>query len=108
MRLKAKDAIVVWRPATLDTRPTVRVVRKGSSWDRDGNEFWMPATALGEWGFSSAKDPKHLQLLAMFILFNTLVVRDRIPVPLAHEAFLNIDEYGKTISPDCPGANNEE
>jgi hypothetical protein len=43
-------------------------------------------------------------LLAMFVLFNTVTVRDGIDVKRAHEAFLTIDEYRKTISPDAPGA----
>jgi hypothetical protein len=40
----------------------------------------------------------------MFILFHSITVRDGVPTNLAHEAFLKIDEYRKTISPDTPGA----
>ena len=41
----------------------------------------------------------------MFILFNALVVRDRIDPKAAHAAFLEIDEYRMAISPDAPGAD---
>ena len=41
----------------------------------------------------------------MFILFNTLVVRDRIDPMAAHAAFLEIDEYRMAISHDAPGAD---
>jgi hypothetical protein len=40
----------------------------------------------------------------MFILFNTVTVRDGIDVKKAHKAFLQIDEYRAAISPDIPGA----
>ena len=41
----------------------------------------------------------------MFILFNTLVVRDGINPKAAHAAFLEIDEYRMAISPESPGAD---
>ena len=50
------------------------------------------------------RERRDRQLLAMFILFNTLTVRDGIDVGAAHRAFLGIDEYRETISPDAPGA----
>jgi hypothetical protein len=40
----------------------------------------------------------------MFILFNTITVRDHVDVEAAHNAFLAIDEYRQTISPDTKGA----
>lgn len=64
----------------------------------------MPATSLGMFGGHSTKDDPIKQLLAMFILFNTITVRDRVPVEVVHEAFLGIDEYRTAISPDAPGA----
>jgi hypothetical protein len=45
------------------------------------------------------------RLLGMFILFNVLVVRDRIDPKAAHAAFLEIDEYRMAISSDAPGAD---
>lgn len=38
----------------------------------------------------------------VFIDFNTLVVRERIPVETVHNAFLEIDEYRHHMSPDNP------
>nr|WP_321985212.1 hypothetical protein [uncultured Lichenicoccus sp.] len=43
----------------------------------------------------------------LFIDFNTIVVRDGVPVEAAHRAFLRIDEYRRLISPDAPGAEVE-
>lgn len=40
----------------------------------------------------------------LFIDFNTIVVRDRVPVDAAHAAFLKIDEYRQMIAPDMKGA----
>jgi hypothetical protein len=40
----------------------------------------------------------------MFIDFHTCVARDGIDPQKAHEAFLNIAEYRRRISPDCEGA----
>ena len=41
----------------------------------------------------------------LFIDFHTMVVRDGVPPPDAHEAFLAIDEYRASISPDIKGAD---
>ena len=60
----------------------------------------MPA---GNLNGPKTTDPNE-QLLAMFLLFNTVTVRDGIAVEAAHKAFLQIDEYRKAISPDAPGA----
>jgi hypothetical protein len=62
----------------------------------------MPAYALGEMGMCKRSPLK--DLLGMFILFNTITVRDKVDVQKAHEAFLAIDEYRRTISPDTKGA----
>ena len=62
----------------------------------------MPAYSLGvmrEGPRSSIND-----LLGMFLLFNTITVRDGVSVEATHKAFLKIDEYRQTISPDTPGA----
>jgi hypothetical protein len=40
----------------------------------------------------------------MFVLFNTLVIRDGIKPEAAHAAFIEINEYRQTIAPDTPGA----
>ena len=50
-------------------------------------------------------DERHKML---FIDFNTIFVRDNMPVGAAHKAFLQIDEYRRLISPDTPGADDGE
>jgi hypothetical protein len=107
--MKMIEADVVWVPnrewnADAPNRGAVRVERHGSHWQRTWGDYWMPATLLGEMGEVGTKDDPIKQLLAMFILFNTIVVRDGISVANAHAAFLQIDEYRKAISPDAPGA----
>jgi hypothetical protein len=117
--MKMTDADVIWtpvfEPAVLKDYPQlaaanaghVRVERHLSGWQRTPGDRWMPATRLGGMGQVSTKDDPIKQLLAMFILFNTLVVRDRIDPFRAHQAFLDIDEYRRTISPDAPGATED-
>lgn len=107
--MKATDAIVVWTPVRAEEAAhpgSIRVELRGSGWARTRGDFWMPATSLGEFGTVSTKGDKTKQLLAMFILFNTVTVRDGVSVENAHKAFLQIDEYRQTISPDAPGAGS--
>ena len=52
----------------------------------------------------NGNDDRIRQLLAVFILFNTVTMRDGIDVQKAHKAFLAIDEFRQTIAPDLPGA----
>jgi hypothetical protein len=47
------------------------------------------------------------QQAMLFIDFNTIVVRDKVPVEAAHRAFLEIDEYRLLISRDMPGAEGD-
>jgi hypothetical protein len=105
--MKAIDAIVVWTPQDRQNAAlpgSIRIEKRGTHWDRTPGDFWGPATSLGSFGQIPTKGDKIKQLLAMFILFNTVTVRDGISVEDAHNAFLQIDEYRKTISPDAPGA----
>jgi len=114
--MKMKDADVIWTPVFAPSvlkeyrglaapgAGCVRVEHHHSGWQRTPGDRWMGATCLGEMGEVPTKDDPIKQLLAMFMLFNTLVVRDGINPLRAHEAFLAIDEYRRTISPDAPGA----
>lgn len=45
-----------------------------------------------------------MQVAMIFIVFNTIVVRDGIDLQSAHAAFLNIAEYRRRISRDMRGA----
>jgi hypothetical protein len=79
--MKMTEADVVWVPdrewnSDAPNRGAVRVERHGSHWQRTRGDRWMPATSLGAMGQVKTKDDPIKQLLAMFILFNTLVVFD--------------------------------
>jgi hypothetical protein len=102
--MKITEADVVWTRATEDAPEagSVRVERHGSGWKRTRGDSWMPAA--NAFDFYRGKDDPTTQLLSLFVLFNTLVIRDGIDPARAHEAFLAIDEYRRTISPDAPGA----
>jgi hypothetical protein len=82
----------------------IRVERHLSGWERTPGDMWMPATSLGVMGGYKTKGDPIKQLLAMFVLFNTVTVRDGISVMAAHAAFMEIDEYRAAISPDIPAA----
>ena len=102
--MKITDAVVVWTPTWADSphAGSIRVERHGSGWQRTPGDLWMPPASLGPYGGKATDRTK--QLLAMFILFNTLTVRDGISPNTAHLAFLQIHEYRNAISPDAPGA----
>lgn len=51
-----------------------------------------------------AKAPVLLLCMQLFLEFNTLVVRERIPAQDVHEAFMRIKEYRELIAEDLPGA----
>jgi hypothetical protein len=59
-----------------------------------GNE---PRLRLLDWD-----DPRIVA--KVFIEFNTLVARDRIPIDAAHREFLKVMQYRKHIAPDSQGA----
>jgi hypothetical protein len=102
--MKMTDADIVWVPASEDVpnAGTVRVEGHYSGWRRTPGDRWMPASSL----MPPPKTEKAThELLAMFITFNTIVVRDGIDPQVAHRAFLEIDEYRQRISPDMDGAD---
>ena len=105
-RMKMTDADIIWTPIfegedDVPNRGSVRVERHGCGWQRGRGDRWMPGTSLNN---GHQADPIK-QLLAVFIQFNALVVRDHIEPEKAHAAFLTIDEYRKAISLDTPGAD---
>jgi hypothetical protein len=105
--MKAKDADVVWVPRYKGQKSAhvgeVRVEHHYSRWqDYPGGNSWMPVTYLD--GGEKAPRGELRKLLGIFIMFNSLVVRDGINPKRVHEAFLMIDEYRRTISPDIPGS----
>jgi hypothetical protein len=92
--MRLVDADVVWTPGN-----GVRVEPHGSNWTRSPGDRWMRASDTQD--LTKETD----RLLGMFILFNTIVVRDRVDPMAAHAAFLEIDEYRMSISPESPGAD---
>lgn len=106
--MKITEAVIVWTPVDSEVgapwRGAVRVERHHDNWARTPGDRWMPTDSLGEMGEVSTKGDPIKQLLAMYLLFHTIVVRDGIAPMDAHEAFLAIDEYRRSISPDTPGA----
>lgn len=108
--MKMTDADVIWTPVQEggENAGQVRVERHASGWVRTRGDRWM--MAANAWDFcwnekerANMKKPE-MQKLSMFILFNTLVVRDGIDPQMAHSAFLRIKEYREMISPDMKGA----
>jgi hypothetical protein len=104
--MKITEADVVWVPVRkghdVSHAGSIRVERHLSGWQRTEGDNWMPADSMA----TETKGDPIKQLLAMFILFNTVTVRDGIPVQAAHKAFLAIDEYAEAISPDILGARD--
>jgi hypothetical protein len=108
--MKITEAEVVWVPrhkawfegyVPPENAGSVRIERHKSGWRRMPGEVCMPAAS--DYG-DHIEVTEERRLLSMFILFNTLVVRDNIDPKAAHTAFLQIDEYRSTISQDTPGA----
>jgi hypothetical protein len=102
--MRLVDTDVVWTPdhdynVGAVNRGAVRLEQHGSNWTRTQGDRWMPAYDTQD------RTRETDRLLGLFILFNTLVVRDRIDPQAAHAAFLGIDEYRLAISPDAPGAD---
>jgi hypothetical protein len=97
--MKYCEALIAWTPTT-DALGEIDVLpwpdKRGLS---DRYEF------TGDACYSEVHQMSQTaQLARLFIDFNTVVVRDRIPVAAAHRAFLKIDEYRDRISPDTDGA----
>ena len=97
--MKLLDVMIAWNPGT-DQIDVVLWPDKSRSavalrWTAGAcNNEWKTATPEG-------------RLMLLFVHFNTIAVRDRVPVQAAHSAFLKIDEYRRAIAPDQKGADLE-
>jgi len=96
--MKASEAMVLWNPGTSE----VDVLRHLKDFGSEKYEYSDGAC----WGYWRELKQMHRDLLLM-TMFNTLVVRDGIPVEAAHKAFLKIKEYRQRISRDIDGAESE-
>lgn len=81
--------------------PPVRVLRIDSE-PRERYRGSMGASHVARRSLTAAA-----QCLMVMIDFNTLVVREQLPVASVHDAFLNIVEYRQVISRDTPGAEEQ-
>jgi hypothetical protein len=101
--VKAEEAVIAWNPVHGDralhaASPVAVVPRTARHLYGSGtpHRYWIEAGSLA--------DGKQHGALAVLLHFHTLVVRDGIAVDAAHRAFLAIDEYRASISPDVEGA----
>ena len=104
--MKLAETMIAWTPRHdfLADRPTFGRVEAGPHPDRGGWSrafFSTGGACMSDW--READEAGRLALL--FILFNTLVIRDEIDPAEAHRAFLAIDEYRAAIPPDQAGAD---
>lgn len=109
--MKASEAIVAWTPnrGHWADKETAGMVAVGPFMDAASDVDWTAVYAMtgGAANVSRRKMKGPLQKMMVFVEFNTLVVRDGIDPNDAHKAFLKIDEYAETISPDIPGARGD-
>lgn len=95
--MKANESLIAWTPMSFKGHPTAGQVKVGRAMNTRDPEWAKPYRMRKRHALQdSAK--------MLFVHFHTLVVRDGIPPQVAHEAFLVVDEYAQTISPDIHGA----
>jgi hypothetical protein len=96
--MKYLEAMIAWNPGT--DKIMVGPWPDDTGWSSDYRHTEGACTAI-------LHDLQPDRLLAnLFILFNTVTVRDCVPSSAAHWAFLAIDEYRQSIPPDEFGAEN--
>ena len=81
----------------------IRVELRDSGREVEQGESWHQACKLSVLAHPENPDSRETHLLAMFLLFNQITVRDGVDPMKAHQAFLEIDEYRKTIAWDMLG-----
>lgn len=105
--MKFLETMIAWTPTTeswADTHYKPGSVRIGPWPDR---QRWSDAYAMTE-GACDAE--MHVlspveRSLAVFMIFNKLVIRDGLDAEVVHDEFLKLDEYRERLSPDTPGAD---
>lgn len=108
--MKLLESMIAWTPTTgAWAEPPYKPgsVRIGPWPDK---QRWSDAYAMTE-GACDAEIRKSSpieQSLAVFMIFNKMVIRDGIDAEVAHEEFLKLDEYRERLSPDTPGADGQE
>lgn len=105
MKYKYKNCMIAWTPKYDFNRGNeTRGCAEVGQWpDKTGWSKKYQRT-VGGCNFDIQQGDKIENLLSIFMEFNVLVVRDGINPQVAHEAFLDIEEYAKHIAPDMRGA----
>lgn len=108
--MKAAEALIAWTPSRMVDNPTAGQVKIGPLFQRELHNDWSaPYAKSGGAANVFWREIEGWEAVAfVFIEFNTLVARDGIPPEVAHEAFLNIDEYAERISPEMSGARKRD
>lgn len=107
--MKYSEALIAWTPVRHRHRPeTTGQLQVGPLLSLSENRWAKRFSCSGGAAYVATRKLAGDQAVArLFIEFHTLVVRDGIDPQAAHEAFLAIDEYRKSISPDIEGANHD-
>lgn len=91
--MRFKEAMIVW-----NVGGDIDVVR----WpDTEGRSRHLRMSCGACFSATDKLEPEEV-VSQVFIDFNTIVVRDRVDVLKAHEAFKKIDEYREAIASDMP------
>jgi hypothetical protein len=101
--LRYQDCLIAWNPGTAQ----IRVDQRPNSEDGvDWTKFPIRYAKVGGAADAHVRRCKTSERrdLLLFVEFNSIVVRDRVPPQAAHEAFLQIDQYRQRISSDTQGA----
>lgn len=102
--MKYQEALIAWTPNTDLIRIGPLLRYNVVDWTNHPIDYTMTGGAA--YSELRACKNKALRDMMLFIEFHTIVVRDKIPVQVAHKAFLAIDEYRDRISPDIEGATH--
>jgi hypothetical protein len=94
--------MVAWTPAGVKDDPTAGQVEIGP-WPDPYRNGWSDRYQMTD-GACLFRGRREMEWVArVFIIFNTLVVRDGLDPLVVHRAFLNLKEYRERVSPDSPG-----
>lgn len=94
--MKLIDTVIAWTPRTNGVAVGLHPDRLG--WSRSYQV--VDGACAEDWHEAS----EEVRLVRMFVIFNTVVVRDGVPPLVAHKAFLGIEEYRQAVVRGCcPG-----
>lgn len=103
--MKYQEALIAWTPGTDLIRVGPLIGADQDDWTDYPVRYVMTGGAAYI-GLRKCADKQRRDMM-LFIEFNTIVVRDKIPVEAAHREFLKIEEYRQRISPDIAGAEHD-